>query len=331
VKVLLIRLSSLGDVILATAAVEALQAEVPGAEVDVLTKPSFREVFRGHGGVRRTLPWEEGRLGALAKAIRAGQYEWIVDLHANLRTRVLRLLVPGSRWSVYRKGALRRRLGVLARRPALLGDRHVLDRYRDALLPLGLSAVEPQPRLCPGEPERAAVDERLRRAGWDGRCRVVALGPGARWPTKAWPAEHWVELLRGLTSEGAFPALVGGVEDRDLPRLLGRAGVPGASFVGSGILESAAVLARSAVLVTNDSAPLHMAVAVGTPVVALFGPTVRGFGFSPRGPRDVVLERDLPCRPCSLHGGERCPRGDHRCLREIAPAEVLQALGEVAP
>jgi hypothetical protein len=93
---------------------------------------------------------------------------------------------------------------------------------------------------------------------------------------------------------------------------------------------SAALIARAAALVTNDSAPLHLATAVGTPVVALFGPTVPAFGFGPRGLDDVVLEHDgLACRPCSAHGPRRCPLGHHRCMRELPPGAVAAALAAV--
>jgi heptosyltransferase-2 len=86
---------------------------------------------------------------------------------------------------------------------------------------------------------------------------------------------------------------------------------------------SAALIERAAVLVSNDSAPLHLGSAVGTPVVAIFGPTVPAFGFGPRGDRIGIIEHGgLGCRPCSTHGPRRCPLGHHRCMREIAPAEV---------
>jgi len=93
----------------------------------------------------------------------------------------------------------------------------------------------------------------------------------------------------------------------------------------TGLRLAAGVLARSAALVTNDSGPMHLASAVATPVVALFGPTVRAWGFYPAGERDVVLETDMACRPCSLHGGRGCARGG-ACLAEIRPEAVLEAV-----
>jgi heptosyltransferase-2 len=328
--VLLTRFSSLGDVVLATAAVEALREDLPEAEVHVLTKPAFADVFRNNPGVARVMPWDPGDgMWVLARHIRAGGYDWVVDLHRNLRTTGLRALTPGVRWCGYPKGAWRRRFALWLRRPALLADDHVVDRYVAALAPLGVTAARRLPRVHPGEEDRARVRQLLLDAGWDGEAAAVGLGPGARWATKAWPEERWRALTKHLRGRG-FPVLLGGTEDGGLAsRILD--GERGANLAGeTSVLETAAALELCRVLVTNDSAPLHLATAVGTPVVALFGPTVRGLGFYPMGKRDVLLERDLPCRPCSLHGGPRCPLVHHDCLRGISVQEVVAAIGAVA-
>jgi heptosyltransferase II len=317
-------------VVLATAAVEAIAAETPRAEVHVLTKPPFAEVFRGNPHVRRILPWEAGQgLLGLARTVREGGYEWVVDLHGNLRTRLLRVLVRGPRWSRYDKGGLGRRLAVVLRRPGLLPENHVVDRYLAALRPLGVSGRRRLPRLYPDAADRARAEALLREVGWDGAERLIALAPGARWATKRWPAERWEAVCARLAREGiGFPILLGGPEDRGLCRKVLRAseGRGGEVAGRTSPLETGAVLERCAALVTNDSAPLHLAVAVGTPVVALFGPTVRGFGFYPLGPQDAVLEQELACRPCSLHGGEHCPLRHHRCLVEVSAGAVLEAV-----
>ncbi|MBR5733991.1 MAG: hypothetical protein IKX79_00425 [Desulfovibrionaceae bacterium] len=92
--------------------------------------------------------------------------------------------------------------------------------------------------------------------------------------------------------------------------------------------ETAALISLAAALVTGDSGPMHLASAVGTPVAALFGPTARAWGFMPQGTRDIVLQKALPCRPCSLHGAKTCPRGQE-CMTGITPDEVMDALHEI--
>lgn len=335
-RILLLRFSSLGDVILATAAIEVLASGAPEADLHVLTKPAFRDVFRGNPHVTSILEWDPSaeNMGALARRLRKGRYDWIVDLHANLRARVLRLLVRNARWTGYRKGVLARRAALWSRRAALLPRTHVVDRYIAALRPLGVPLGRRLPRVWPGAEERATAERQLLDGGWTPGERLIVLAPGARWATKMWPRDHWSALLRGVAEEElGFPVVIGGRAERELcASILNESGNSrGANLAGAtSILESAAALQKAAAPVTNDSATLHLATAVGTPVVALFGPTARGFGFFPLGPRDVLLERDLDCRPCSLHGSGRCPRGHHRCLTEIEPSHVLAHLRRIA-
>ena len=155
----------------------------------------------------------------------------------------------------------------------------------------------------------------------------MAIAPGSIWATKRWPG--YAELVSSLDR----PAVI--IGGRDDGRLAGEvmALVPDRAHSAAGELglrASAALLSRAAVLVTNDSAPLHLATAVGTPIVALFGPTVPGFGFGPRGPRDRVVEHlSLGCRPCSAHGPQVCPLGHHRCMRELSVETVAAAVGAV--
>ena len=156
----------------------------------------------------------------------------------------------------------------------------------------------------------------------------MAVAPGAAHATKRWPEEHWTALVREAVAGGLRIGVVGGPREVDLCRRVATAGGTAArSTAGSfDLQETGALLARARVLVSGDSGVMHMATGVGTPVVALFGPTVQAFGFFPYRAPATVLERELPCRPCSAQGGPRCPLGHHRCLRDIVPSLVLAAL-----
>ena len=135
-----------------------------------------------------------------------------------------------------------------------------------------------------------------------------------------------MKLLKGRV------VVVGGPEDAGRGQELVDA-APDRVVSAAGVLPlrvAAALLERAGVLVTNDSAPLHLASAVGTPTVAVFGPTVPAFGFGPKAPRSAIVERtDLSCRPCSDHGPERCPLGHHRCMREIPATVVRDAIHQL--
>ncbi len=327
------RLSSLGDVVLATAAVEALAADLSSATVHVVSRTEHVGIFRRNPRVERVLGWEPrtGQQGLVALVAQGG-YDWIVDLQATPRTLALALAVRGPGWSRIRKGSLRRRAAAWLHRPGFLPERHVVERYVAALRPLGVQPGKNRPRVYLAEEERMRAEALLRGDGWDGARRLVGLAPGARWATKAWPAKSWTHLAAELGGDGAaLPVLVGGESDRSLCEgIVEQASGPCLNLAGRmPPLETASVLERCSVLVTNDSAPMHLSTAVGTPVVALFGPTVPAFGFRPMGDRDVVLERDLPCRPCSVHGRRRCKVGGQPCLQGISVLQVLDAVDAV--
>ncbi len=152
----------------------------------------------------------------------------------------------------------------------------------------------------------------------------VALAPGSVWATKKWP--HYAALAALLN---ARVVIVGSTEDvylaSDILRAVGARAIDCAGRLS--LLASAELISRAQVLVSNDSAPLHLASAVGTPTVAIFGPTVPEFGFGPLAPRSVVLGvTTLGCRPCDRHGPQRCPLGHWRCMREITPRQVADAV-----
>ncbi|OYV66810.1 MAG: hypothetical protein B7Z72_10680, partial [Gemmatimonadetes bacterium 21-71-4] len=182
------------------------------------------------------------------------------------------------------------------------------------------SSDEIRPRLYPGAPERAAVDALL-GAARDPRP-LVALAPGSVWATKRWP--YYKELAHALAAHVRL-AVVGSADDRGLAaEILAVAGPGGVNAAGQlSLLASAELIGRAALLVTNDSAPQHLASAMGTPTVAVFGPTVPEFGFGPLAPHSIVVGHPaLDCRPCDRHGPPACPLGHWKCMRELTADDV---------
>jgi heptosyltransferase-2 len=173
------------------------------------------------------------------------------------------------------------------------------------------------------------VDSLLRDAAHDADEPLIALAPGSVWGTKRWPG--YIELAGALGGDARL-VIVGSAADAPLAaEIIRGAGSHGARTIDAtgklSLLASAELIARAAALVTNDSAPLHLASAMGTPTIAVFGPTVPAFGFGPLAPRSAIAEvMGLPCRPCDRHGPQRCPLGHWRCMREITPDRVVTLL-----
>jgi heptosyltransferase-2 len=320
---LVVQTAFLGDVVLTIPLLNALATR--HGPVDVITTPMAASLLEAHPAVRTAIPFEKrgadgGVLGLLrlARRLRTNGYRRVYLPHRSWRTAAMALAA-----------GIPERIGFSDSPAAMTYSRRV-PRQQDLHETSRLLA------LAPGE-HRVEFDLGLTpedRAGADAWLKdhavqepFIAVAPGSVWGTKRWPG--YPELAQLI---GSAVVVVGGPGERELAASIVR-GCPEGCVSAAGAItlrESAAIIERAQLLVTNDSAPLHIAGAVGTPVVVIFGPTVPAFGFGPLGPEDVIVERQgLDCRPCSSHGPETCPLGHHRCMNDIDVATVLRAVERV--
>jgi heptosyltransferase-2 len=327
-RILALRFSSIGDVVLTTPLLRALRARHPQAAITFVTKRAMAPLVANHPAVNEVLALEPGgSLFTLAAQLRQRRFTHLLDLHGTLRAGLLRLLVPG-RWRGFNHRRRERATLIATKRDIYPEHLAVAERYFEAA-----EGLDVRPDGRPAE-FYVAPDATTRAAAWLaetglGQSRHIAvLAPGAAHFTKRWPMEGWVGLAQQLTGDDFDLALVGGADDVKLCQVIaGLAGPRAAVAAGRfGLQDTGALLRSAAVCVSGDTGVMHLATASGTPVVALMGPTVRPFGFFPYQASATVLERDLDCRPCSAHGGARCPLGHHRCLRDIGHAEVATAV-----
>ncbi len=332
-NVLLVRFSSIGDILLTTPLLRAIRHSHPGARVTVLTKRAYLPLLSHNPHVSRVMGLEPGRsLPSLAAELRSGEYSHLLDLHDNLRTRILRVLVPGP-WRSYPKHRLARSLLIHAKRNRYRDHRPVPERYFSAARDLQVTPDGAPPEFFLGSEAGGEVAAWLDLVGLSTERGIVAVAPGAAHATKLWPLEYWQALVDRIVSDGLGVAIVGGPGDAPLAAKLtetnqGRVASAAGAF---GLQATGALLQSARAVVSGDTGVMHMATGVGTPVVALFGPTVQPFGFFPYTTRARVLEVPLPCRPCSAMGGPRCPLGHHRCMIEILPEAVHSALRASIP
>jgi lipopolysaccharide heptosyltransferase II len=322
---LVIQTAFLGDVVLTTPLLTAIAAQ--HGPVDVVTTPLAAPLLETHPAIRQVIRYDKRRadrgwagLRTLARRLGAELYGRAYLPHRSLRTAALAFLarIPSrigfsGAWSfLYTEARPKPRTG------------HETDRL--------LALANEAPAVYPPQLRATAEDERVALdllAGADG---FVALAPGSIWGSKRWP--YYAELAAKLAARFAI-VVVGGQDDvalgDEIVRAVGRSGRPAVNACGRLTLrESAALIGRASALVTNDSAPLHLATAMGTPIVALFGPTVPEFGFGPLRAGDVSLGiAGLQCRPCSSHGPLQCPLGHHRCMRDLTVEAVIAAIEEL--
>lgn len=341
-RILIIKPSSLGDVVHALPFLRALRRHLPDHHLAWLAEEETAGLLEGHPDLDEVLvsgrrrwarqPFWAGtarEVWRFARRLRAGRYDLVIDLQGLLKSAALTLLSgapvrvglstgrEGSRWALTHVV------------PATL-EVHAVERYLAVAEALG---VPPGPRefvLPAGQTEEAWVDEGL--AGW-GRPLVV-LHAAARWSSKRWEPERFARVADALaTGLGATILLTGGASDGPLARAIASRmrAVPVDLTGRTDLRHLVALLRRADLMVTVDSGPMHIAAALGTPLIALFGPTdprqtgpyVPREGEGGRGGRPVVLQHPVPCGPCLRR---TCPLPEERlCMRLLEADEVVEA------
>jgi heptosyltransferase-2 len=321
-RILFVRLTALGDVLLATPAARALKRRFPEAEIDWLVEQPYLPLVAANPHVRAIAYEKRGRhagasgLRRLRTELCERDYDLVVDLQGKPKTWYLRS--SGRRAVAIRKRSLGKALLALLGRDPPLVSAHAVDLFLEALRPLG---VEPAGR----ELELHLTSEMVAEAASLPAGRLVGIAPGARWETKRWPAERFAQVASRLVERGVQPLLIGGAAEQSVFAAV-RAQLPAGTVSSDTSALSvgglAAAIARCALVVTGDSGPAHIASALGVPVVAVFGPTSpRRWG--PLSERSRVVRLDLGCSPCSNHGTKRCPLGHHDCLQRLDSQQVV--------
>ncbi len=320
---LVVQTSFLGDVILTTPLLTELAGRGP---VDVLVTPSGESVLRGHPAVRNVIVYDKrgddrgiGGFRRLVRRVRSGEYGVAYLAQSSVRSAALAWLagIP-ERVGLADSPGKRLFTASVPNR----NDRHQAERLWRLAFPSGdAPETMPPPSLFPSEDDCAAVEAFV---GSETRPLVV-LAPGSAWQTKRWP---YFEALAADLSHYAQIVVIGGPEDVLFGEII-RVRVPDVIIAAGelSLLGSAELIRRASVVVTNDSSPTHLASAMGTPTVTIYGPTTPGFGFGPLAPGSRVAQLEkLPCRPCHHHGPTRCPLGHWRCMVELRVEHVAEVV-----
>jgi heptosyltransferase III len=330
-NILIIKLRYIGDVLLATPTVRAIKAARSDARVTMMVNRGTEDVLSGNPDLAEIMVLDKGSLAAQSRLIaglRGRQFDTVIDLTDGDRSAFLtRISGAPVRIGFNDEHRWRGRYYTEVVQP-VPSVRHRIDRDLEALKPLSIEAGSKDPQLWLTPEEKNSADQLLSQLGIQRSQSMVILQPGARYWFKAWPPERFAELADRLTDQYGCQVLIGGSDqDIGLAQQI-REMAKSTSIIMAGrttIKQFAAIAKQSVLFVGSDSGAMHMASAVGTPVVALFGPSnPREWG--PRGGPVEVLYKEIDCRSC-FH--PTCTRGEENCMRLISVEEVMSAVGRL--
>jgi len=334
-NVLLLQTSFLGDTVLTLPLVAELRRRFPVRKLTIVCQPASRDLLQDHPAIDELIVDDKKRadrgwagLRANAASLKAKRFTLAITPHKSLRSALLLCLagIPcrigfrqSAGWFLYHRR--------VARDPR----RHDVERNLSVLQAFGVRIEDCERAL--DLPVSAAlqetVDHKLRALGIADDHMVVGVNPGSVWPTKRWSAAGFAELILMLKKKLDCQILLfGGNEDAAVVEdVQARCQAAAVNLVGRiSLRELAAAISRCAVFVTNDSAPMHVAVARRVPTVAIFCATTPELGFFPYMADAIVVGRELSCRPCASHGGRRCPLGHANCIHQIGPEKILESV-----
>ncbi|MCJ8341966.1 MAG: glycosyltransferase family 9 protein [Cetobacterium sp.] len=324
-RILIIHTAFIGDIVLSTPMIKALKEKYPQSEITYVTTPAGASILRNNPYLSEIIAYDKrgahrGIKGVyeLGKRLRYKNFNMVITPHRYLRSAVLSWLTRAPIRKGYDKSAgsflYTEKVPYVEYKhevEKLLGfvDKNISKRYE----------IE----LYPSKENEDKVKTLLN--GREKNKKIVMVAPGSKWFTKKWPLEYFNEVLENLNKkEDILTIVVGGKEELTLNI------VKGDNILDlrgkTTLLDMAQLASKSELILTNDSSPIHIGSAFkDTHIVAIFGPTVREFGFFPWSKNSEVLEvKNLKCRPCSIHGGDKCPKGHFRCMLDITPDKVLE-------
>jgi len=345
VNILIVKLSAIGDVVHTLPALNAIRQHYPEARITWLVEEAAYDLVEGHEAIDRVLVskrkrWLKDLRGSgcfkavkevcnFLKELRDTRYDLILDFQALLKSGILIALAKGERKVGFGRGLEHMEHSYIflnERIPAVDMEHHALSRGLMLLNALGIAMPEVEYKLPVFDNDYQKVDDLLRRYDFENPQQIAAINPVAKWETKLWSNHKFAQLSDSLIEQYACGIIfTGSLGDRPaiddiISKMKGRA----VNLGGETTLKMlAALYSKADMVVSTDTGPMHMAVAVGTPVVALFGPTAPG-RTGPYGSGHQIVKADLECAPCFKR---RCETTD--CMHQISVAQVLEAAAKV--
>jgi len=323
-KILIIQTAFVGDVILITPLIRAIKQLFPESLVDVLVIPQTVEILQNNPYLKDIILFDKRRnklpnFVKTAKKLKKNKYDIAFLPHSSFTTGLLTYVA-----------GIKKRIGfdrwlsslLLTEKIPFVHGKHRIKKNLDLLSIYSDRRFSNETELFPQEGDYEKAKELL--STLNNKRKMIAIAPGSIWFTKRWPEQYYKALAQQLVDAGFSVVMIGSADEKELCENI-LTSLHAINLAGkTNILESAAVIKHCELMICNDSGAMHIANAVGTDVFAFFGPTVESIGYFPTREQDHVFQIDISCRPCGSHGGQRCPKGHHKCMEDIKPEFVYQ-------
>ena len=317
-RILIIRLSSLGDILLATPFIRSLKSKFPKISIDVLIREDYADTLKLNNYLDNLYFYnkDEQINKNLIESLKFNNYDFVIDLQNNLRSRnIIKKL--NKNVSRFYKLSFDKFLLVNFKINRLKSEENIPTRYAKTIKDFSLD----NKRLD-------LFTDRFPDKKIAGKNNLIGICPGARHFTKRWPKENFIELGNKLSKDGFTILLFGGKSDRELCSEI-YSQINGAIDLSNDniLLQTVADMKLCKIIICNDSGLMHVASSTNAKVIAIFGSTVKEFGFTPYKCDHLILENNsLTCRPCSHIGRESCPKKHFECMKSIKPETVFNKI-----
>ena len=346
-KILIVKLSAIGDVIQTLPMMEALKNQYPQAQIDWLVEEDASDLLVGHPALNRVIvsrrkSWQKrlfqkshfwatcSEIKKFVRELRSVHYDWVIDNHGIFKSGIMVALSRGRRKIGFKpfpgiadEGNY---LFTNERYQPLPMDRHALERYLDLIAQVGVSVKEPDLKFSVPAGARYKAEKVLREQGLTSSPLVI-IHPMAKWPTKQWPLGNFARLADNLMAQGASLVFTGSPDDREaVHSILGQIQNQQRMVNLAGktdLKELAGVFSLADLVLAPDTGPMHLAAAVHAPLIALFGPTAP-WRTGPYGNNHVILRKSLACSPCFK---KKCATTE--CMNSLTVEEVLKAVKNI--
>jgi lipopolysaccharide heptosyltransferase II len=337
-KILVVRLSSIGDIILTTPLLRSLKNSFPEARITFLIKKQYAELLTNSPYINELVTFDSNEgmsgLNAIRRRFRQEKFDLFIDIHKNWRSMYLRWRLGAGKTTTYRKLIFKRTMLVWFKLNLFNSIRPVYQRYFDSVRDFGITYDGTGTEISVPEAIIDKVKILLSEEGYTPEKNLVVVCPSATYSNKRWMSEGFIETSQYLMREkSAFIIIHGGKDDRPMCALIASSlGKGAANMAGTlNLTESAALLGLASLVIANDSGLLHLAQSQKTPVVGIYGPTTRELGYFPVDKSSTVVETRISCRPCTHNGLNYCPKKHFRCMKDINANTVINAALQYLP